>query len=275
MKHIKEFEKLFEDNSSEIKEHDIVTTKVDIKNIPAGINGTVVHIYDDSHFAVEFLINGKNIVEDLDKNQITKKIISEPVGTSDKEKVKDSLLEFTTDVKIIKIINDVIDSIHAEFKIVDLDKTAEEGGLPAFAFDGKINVNLNDFPVEVDDREVPPFIDEDNFNIFLNLRILLHEYKHAMDVKSGELNYNEMFNKDNATDFYDLYRKSESDADNYSIIEITKYLDNSEKMLLRHPRFMNIVGSRVESQMKQFIVQEWKEFKKSGYTDYYDYIMKE
>ena len=62
---------LSEENNNEIKEHDLVTLKVDLPNIPSGTEGTVVHIYNNETFVVEFFQKNKTIaVETVDRTQI-------------------------------------------------------------------------------------------------------------------------------------------------------------------------------------------------------------
>ena len=57
------------------KELDLVKSVVQIKNVPIGTNGTIVHIHKDNEtFEVEFFQNHKTLsVETVSKNQIEKR----------------------------------------------------------------------------------------------------------------------------------------------------------------------------------------------------------
>lgn len=55
-----------------MKEHDIVETIVDIPNVPKNTRGTIVLVYNETTFEVEFVINGINYVETLTKNNLKK-----------------------------------------------------------------------------------------------------------------------------------------------------------------------------------------------------------
>jgi len=73
MKYLKLFETF---NADMFEEHDVVVFKQDTTYkdvmVPAGTNGTLVHIFDDSNFMIEFEINGDIYVEPINKEQINK-----------------------------------------------------------------------------------------------------------------------------------------------------------------------------------------------------------
>lgn len=52
------------------KEHDIVVSKFELNDVPKNTNGTIVHIYSDFAYVVEFLVNNKSIVKTVFKDQI-------------------------------------------------------------------------------------------------------------------------------------------------------------------------------------------------------------
>ena len=54
----------------EIKLHDTVKLLFAIKNIEEGTEGTVVHIHKNGNYEVEFIIEGKNILETVLKSQV-------------------------------------------------------------------------------------------------------------------------------------------------------------------------------------------------------------
>ena len=57
-----------------LKEHEIVVATTKIATVPKGATGTVVHSYANGDaYEVEFIINGKSMVETALKNQIEKK----------------------------------------------------------------------------------------------------------------------------------------------------------------------------------------------------------
>ena len=60
----------------EFKEHDIVIASTDIKKrrllIKKGTPGTIVHIYDEKNFEVEFMSGDDNIVETVTIDKIKK-----------------------------------------------------------------------------------------------------------------------------------------------------------------------------------------------------------
>lgn len=73
MKHLKKFEN-FEDNL-DFNEHDRVISIEQINdNIPVNTSGTIVHLYNNESFVVEFFDNDHNTisVETVTKKQIKK-----------------------------------------------------------------------------------------------------------------------------------------------------------------------------------------------------------
>lgn len=72
MKKLKTFENF--EKSLNFEEHDTVVSTEEIKNIPVGTNGTIVHLYNDDVFEVEFFDNDHNTisVETVTKKQIKK-----------------------------------------------------------------------------------------------------------------------------------------------------------------------------------------------------------
>ena len=53
------------------KEHSIVYAKFDLTDVPKDTSGTVVHVYSESAYVVEFIVDGKNIVKTVLKDQIS------------------------------------------------------------------------------------------------------------------------------------------------------------------------------------------------------------
>ena len=59
-----------------MQNHDIVTIKIDLPNIPKGTKGTIVYTYAVWVYEVEFIINGKSILETLTSEDIEHDITS-------------------------------------------------------------------------------------------------------------------------------------------------------------------------------------------------------
>jgi type III restriction enzyme len=60
-------------NDNEIREHDMVISLVVLGEIPAGSNGTIVHVYPNNEaYEVEFIISNTSVVETATKTQIRK-----------------------------------------------------------------------------------------------------------------------------------------------------------------------------------------------------------
>jgi hypothetical protein len=56
-----------------INEHGVVKLSVDYKNMKKGTTGTIIHKYNEDNFEVEFLVDGKPVVETVEREVITKK----------------------------------------------------------------------------------------------------------------------------------------------------------------------------------------------------------
>jgi len=53
------------------KELDVVTSKVDLPDVPSGTTGTVVHVYPDGKaYEVEFVVSGKSVVTTVLNSQL-------------------------------------------------------------------------------------------------------------------------------------------------------------------------------------------------------------
>jgi hypothetical protein len=48
-----------------MKLHDIIRTKTDLPNIPKWSEGTIIFVYRDGVYEVEFIINGETITETI------------------------------------------------------------------------------------------------------------------------------------------------------------------------------------------------------------------
>ena len=70
--------------------YDIVSINIGIKTpegkIPAGSEGTIVHKYDNRVYEIEFVIDGKNIVQTVVQDEISDKIL--PRGDEPKNEIK-------------------------------------------------------------------------------------------------------------------------------------------------------------------------------------------
>ena len=53
-----------------MNEHDIVQIKRKVNNVPKNSSGTIIHIYNETAFVVEFIINGINYIETISKTNI-------------------------------------------------------------------------------------------------------------------------------------------------------------------------------------------------------------
>lgn len=55
-----------------MEEHDLIVTVKDIPNVPKNTRGTIVHIYNETTFEGEFVVNGTNFVETIKDTDIIK-----------------------------------------------------------------------------------------------------------------------------------------------------------------------------------------------------------
>jgi len=65
---------LNENKNSKFKEHDVVYLLEELPDVKKGTKGSIVHIYNDNSYEVEFIVKDKSILKTLNKEQILKKL---------------------------------------------------------------------------------------------------------------------------------------------------------------------------------------------------------
>jgi hypothetical protein len=54
-----------------MNEHDVIILKTDTDGIPRGTKGTIVFVYSNGVYEVEFMVNGKSVTETLTDEDVS------------------------------------------------------------------------------------------------------------------------------------------------------------------------------------------------------------